>query len=783
MSVVFSATRKVTDTVTLCKDNPAYDMALHLDRFQLEGVEYIRRAVIARKGKRNKDPESGSGVWRFGESLVRQTDSKDVYYCWICERNKRSQSLPVLNGTKGAIDHLRDIHKIDKDGHPLVNKAGDGQQSLNFSSLVTTYEWSKFKALLVRWIVYCQLAITMLENTYFREVIGFLNEGVLTLLPVAQATLRLWIIEAWQGQKEVIKKELKDAVSSIHLSFDLWTSPNHFAIISVYAHFISDKGHRKQRLLAFQRVRGVHTGENQAGTVLAVIKDYEIDQKIGYFMTDNAQSNDVCIDIVLQELYPHMPSKQRAARRLRCLGHIVNLCARALLLGKGATKAIDDAEVQLRRGALESLDEFWRQRGAIGRLHNIVRYIRATPQRMEEFAEINIGGNMAEFDDLEVRPVAIWSESSSFSNTANCSLLQLIADNTTRWNSFYQCLQRALNVKERIIEFCRTHKPSGTHKRGLRDDRLIASDWYQLERLHDYLTIFNTATMVAQGNERFFYDWYPTLNWLQSEIYNWQVRFEEESEGNDYHTKCCQRALEKAQKYFELTDKTPIAFAAVMLNPTLKHRWFEQLWQEGTIEQQQWIQDVLKQVKELWQSEYKRASTTSIHSRPRATPSLSTVRRSAAASDKQRTIEETFMERLADFKRVKFNNGTCSIDALDEYLLADNIYLDDDTKFDCLAFWFTQRHSQPELAKFAFDTLAIPVMSEDNERSFSAGRDLITYRRNRLMSDIIEATQCLRQSYGPPQQIRTRKGTLDNAFDNEDKLQEDYDRQEALKLV
>ena len=64
MSVVFSATRKVTDTVTLCKDNPAYDMALHLDRFQLEGVEYIRRAVIARKGKRNKDPESGSGVWQ-----------------------------------------------------------------------------------------------------------------------------------------------------------------------------------------------------------------------------------------------------------------------------------------------------------------------------------------------------------------------------------------------------------------------------------------------------------------------------------------------------------------------------------------------------------------------------------------------------------------------------------------------------------------------------------------------------------------------------------------------
>jgi hypothetical protein len=35
-------------------------------------------------------------------------------------------------------------------------------------------------------------------------------------------------------------------------------------------------------------------------------------------------------------------------------------------------------------------------------------------------------------------------------------------------------------------------------------------------------------------------------------------------------------------------------------------------------------------------------------------------------------------------------------------------------------------------------------MSDDNERSFSAARDMISYRRTCLLPDIIEACQCLK---------------------------------------
>jgi hypothetical protein len=362
----------------------------------------MRKSAIAQKGKRR---QAVSSIWLNGEGLVRQTDSKEVFYCYPCELEKKSQQLPSLAGTTNAQVHLQNVHRLDKDGKPLPPKEPQKNTPLVVNMVVKTYQFETFKDLLIRWIVYCQLALNMLENSYFRELVLWLNKGIGQLLPKARATLRQWIIDAWLKEKEQLKKSLAIALSNIHLSFDLWTSPNHYTILAIYAHFIDGKGVRRQRLLAFKRLKGAHTGENQAATILEVIKDYSIDDRIGYFMADNAQSNDTAIELILKELYPRLTTEQRVARRLRCLGHITNLCARALLLGKGASKAMDEAEAQLRKGDFDALDRFWRARGAIGRLHNIVRYVRSTPQRMEEFAEIRKGGDLADFDDLEVSSV------------------------------------------------------------------------------------------------------------------------------------------------------------------------------------------------------------------------------------------------------------------------------------------------------------------------------------------------------------------------------------------
>jgi hypothetical protein len=77
----------------------------------------------------------------------------------------------------------------------------------------------------------------------------------------------------------------------------------------------------------------------------------------------------------------------------------------------------------------------------------------------------------------------------------------------------------------------------------------------------------------------------------------------------------------------------------------------------------------------------------------------------------------------------------------------------------------------------AFDYLSVPLMSDNPERSFSAGRDMITYRRSQLSSDIVEAYAFLRSVYRPP--VRARAGTTITtpAFDDKVEVEKDMEQQ------
>lgn len=51
----------------------------------------------------------------------------------------------------------------------------------------------------------------------------------------------------FEARKEVLKKELRQSISKIHFSFDLWTSPNHLALMGtgIVAHYIDAAGVNK----------------------------------------------------------------------------------------------------------------------------------------------------------------------------------------------------------------------------------------------------------------------------------------------------------------------------------------------------------------------------------------------------------------------------------------------------------------------------------------------------------------------------------------------------------
>ena len=117
-------------------------------------------------------------------------------------------------------------------------------------------------------------------------------------------------------------------------------------------------------------------GENIAEAIVKVIHIYELpSSQIGWFVLDNASSNDTCVAEILKALQIDDTVEHR---RLRCLGHIINLAAQAFLFGSEASafeREIGRAQYEEDKKELE----LWRKRGPVGKLHNVVKYICITP--------------------------------------------------------------------------------------------------------------------------------------------------------------------------------------------------------------------------------------------------------------------------------------------------------------------------------------------------------------------------------------------------------------------
>ena len=368
--------------------------------FTLDGRVFRRATDFAFKKKRKKT----SHVWdkdKGFEIIDVKANSRHYYCIQCCDKDKDEDYTPLaVSGTSNLIQHWKSKHGIDKDGKPVKGETQNKRISL--------HDFKIWKLVFLQWIVYCHIAFSQIENPYFKKLMSLLNEGIAALIP-GRKTIRKWIVDEFEKRKKELRRELRAARSNIHISFDLWTSPNYYAFMAIIAHYIDSKGDRQAKLIALRSLDGEHTAENMAALLLKVFREYKIGSRIGFFMLDNASTNDVCVDLVLRKLYPGMNAKQRRRRRLRCLGHVINLAAQAFLFGKKSQETLEELDIAYHRHDFEAIAKVWRKQGVLGRLHNIVRYIRMTPQRRAEWRKTVIGTKKwSLFDGLEVSssPVA-----------------------------------------------------------------------------------------------------------------------------------------------------------------------------------------------------------------------------------------------------------------------------------------------------------------------------------------------------------------------------------------
>ncbi len=262
--------------------------------------------------------------------------------------------------------------------------------------------------------------------------------------------------------------------------------------------------------------------------------------------------------------------------------------------------------------------------------------------------------------------------------------------------------------------------------------------------------------MTTEGYRPTLDEWFMSLHGLMNEIDAWEVEARDEIGDIGLET-ALHAAWLKIEKYYKLTDTMPVYYAAIILNPTLKTRWFYDQWTDD--EQLKWIQPTIDKVRTMWLSYRQRAPQE---------PTITS------------NEPEDAFARLRTVKRLKtshIHSSTTAIDHFERYIASDPLLApqNEQEHFDVIKYWLERRQGEPELSQLALDVLSIPVMSDDNERSFSAAKDMITDRRNRLNKDIIEACQCLKQWLRRPE-----IEPIEQAFD-QDKPVDELDELEPLQ--
>ncbi|RKK06781.1 hypothetical protein BFJ65_g18335 [Fusarium oxysporum f. sp. cepae] len=454
----------------------------------------------------------------------------------------------------------------------------------------------------------------------------------------------------FEVKKGAISCQLEKAVTKISFSFDMWTSPNRYAFLGLHAHYLDASYQVQSRLLALRRVWGAHSGDSQATTIYDIFGEYGIRDRIGAGVCDNVSSNDTCLASLYRQLSPAMAEEDIRNNRTRCFGHIVNLAARAFLWGEDPDsferEAFTEAAFQVEERELR----LWRKRGAVGKLHNIVRFVRASPQRRELMK--SLACSQRDEDDYHL-----------FEEDRAAIDLELMQNNETRWNSTFMMIQRAIRKREQIDHFITylDTKAAEPRQRVPVQDHLSQQDWLLLAEIQSLLKPLYEITMRCQGwakEGRYGALWEVMigmeylLNFFEEQklIFSppdgtadelqiarasattrcsppradqgrgrekhlpqhtrdeYTGAFSQAESLDDDHRRCIQISINncwsKLDEYYSLLSQSPLYPAAVILHPRWNVSWLEANWTSH--EQLVWLRDAKNSVREFFEQQYPR---------------------------------------------------------------------------------------------------------------------------------------------------------------------------------
>jgi hypothetical protein len=664
----------------------------------------------------NKKPKS-SWIWKHGEPVTDLKDGLNKWLCRLCYDDSAQSTIVCVQcePTNQAIRHLVGLHRFDKHGNKAMCKRqrdDEQQQDGNVALMIMkrqkqaqeeVFDREGWKRTYIKWLVSSNQSLRQASSENLKMLLSFQNPIIKPLVPRSHTTAHHWLLDAFTAAKPTVIRSLQRARSTISISFDNWLADNELDLLGVVAHYLDKELELKTILLALKPSFG-HHGKDLQETLLAVLREYKISDKIGYFVADNAKNNDAALRLLSQ----HIDLKP-AEQRLRCSGHIINLVVKAILYGvdndcvldaalsdkdyDGDSELHDTASVSQFEATLRSKDETsrlvaWRKKGPVGRLHNLIVHVKSGSVRRRFFE--------AKQRETDTR------------------LYRVIVNGGIRWNSACEMIERAIQVKD-ALQLYQEHFQGDDNDRLDAEDCLSAADWKELSELLQLLKPLKEASLKVQavatdGENGALWQNLSVLDWLLSTLENLK-----ETLPKSHFRACVNLGWKKLDKYYKLSDTTAAYRLAIFLHPCFKRRWFERHWTG----KKSWLQGVDKVVNKAWQDAKRRW------------PNEVTI---ASPQQQAMTAFDAYNHDLDD----EDDN-----DELARYMREERA--PKGTK--PLKWWRDNHHRYPVLRHLAFEVLAAPASSSADERIFSIAGDVVNEERSQTQEELAEAYQGLKSWY------------------------------------
>jgi hypothetical protein len=530
------------------------------------------------------------------------------------------------------------------------------------------------KQALLRLIVHHDLPLSTVEWPELHSLVLAINYQAEGCIWTSHQTTANMVARTFETRRLQLKELLQQSRSLIHFTTDTWHSLNHKELQAITGHWIDETGRLFKALLALKEMVNGHAGSEVAVAIQSTLEYYEIKEKAGYLTADNHGANDTLCEALSEVLNDWNPQQ----RRLRCVGHIINLAVQSFLFAK-SKEAVELAITSANSNGL-TIDEELLQKSEDDDTAGWIK--QPALQKI-----------------LKLRTTL--SRSDKLYNAFQRAAGKVIrAPNVTRWNSYYSTFEDALELKGYYTSFIHDNP-------ALAEYELSTADWLLVEQTIAFLEPFKAATKRCEGD-------YVTLDKVQLHMDGLDAHYKEQQELYKHEPAMLGSVITSwhaFDKYYKVIDTTGAYTAAILLHPSLRKSYLTGAWKRD------WITAGVQSARTLWLQYKKEVST----------------------DDTDTSSLPQFERFLAGVQSKQRSKGG-SADEFERFINAPIELIDIPPLQWWLQP--QQQRSYPQLSQLAIDILTCPAMSAESERVFSGTRRTVPWTRARLSSSTIEHLEC-----------------------------------------